>query len=61
MEALKASMEENGMNFDSKELRDLTRAMWEDACVGDRTTMGFDDFKNQLMKHQGLAEGLARR
>ncbi len=30
-EALRASMEENGMLFDAGELDDLTRALWEDA------------------------------
>ena len=61
LEALKASMEENGMNFDAMELRDLTRAIWEDSGVGESTSMGFEDFKQQLVRHQGLAEGLAKR
>ncbi len=54
-------MEENGMKFDSKVLKDLSRAIWEDSGVGASTTMGFEDFKKQLVRHDGLAEGLAKR
>ncbi len=61
LEALTASMEENGMKFDSKVLKDLSRAIWEDSGVGESTTMGFEDFKKQLVRHDGLAEGLAKR
>ena len=61
LEALKASMEENGMNFDTKELQNLTDAIWEDSGVRKNSTMSFQDFKQQIEKHEGLAEGLAKR
>ncbi len=54
-------MEENGMMFDSMVLRNLCQAIWEDSGVGESTTMGFEDFKKQLLRHDGLAEGLAKR
>ncbi len=38
-----------------------SRAIWEDAGVADNRTMSFDEFKLQLVKHHGLAEGLAKR
>jgi hypothetical protein len=37
------------------------RAMWEDAGVGANTTMGFDEFRQQIVRHEGLAEGMAQR
>ena len=61
LEALQASMEENGMNFDAKELQNLTDAIWQDSGVAKNATMSFEQFKQQIEKHQGLAEGLAKR
>ena len=58
-EALKASMEENGMVFDGQELDDLTHALWEDAGMEDGGKMTLEDLKGQLERHPGLANGLA--
>ena len=36
-------------------------AMWEDAGVMEGTTMTLEDFRDQIVRHEGLAEGLAQR
>ncbi len=62
-EALRASMEENGMVFDAGELDDLTRALWEDAgmAADGSGEMTLENLKEQLVRHPGLADGLADR
>ena len=35
--------------------------MWEDAGVMEGTTMTLEDFRDQIVRHEGLAEGLAQR
>ena len=63
LKVLKASMEENGMKFDGQELEDLTHALWEDAMGEDSQgkRMTISDFKGQLKRHPGFADGLAER
>ena len=54
-------MEENDMNFDQKELKDLTHALWEDAGIEIGGNMTLSHFKEQVSKHPGLANELAVR
>jgi len=69
-EVMKACMEENGMNFDEKEVEGLAQALYEDAAglaAGEdvpgheRVCPGItvDDLKAELAKHEGLLENLS--
>ena len=65
-EVIKACMEENGMNFDEKEVEDLAQALYEDAAglaAGESAdnTKGItvEDLKAELSKHEGLLENLS--
>ena len=51
------------MKFDAQELEDLTHALWEDAMGEDSQgkRMTISDFKGQLERHPGFADGLAER
>ncbi len=49
------------MTFDSRQLDDLTGALWEDAGMTDGGQMRLDDLKGQLARHPGLADELADR
>jgi hypothetical protein len=63
---MKACMEENGMNFDEKEIEDLASALYEDAAglaageeAGETRGITVDDLKAEMAKHDGLLENLS--
>ncbi len=63
---MKACMEENGMDFDEKELEELAAALYEDAAglaagetAGETKGITVDDLKAELSKHEGLLENLS--
>jgi len=67
-EVMKACMEENGMNFDEKEVEGLAQALNEDAAglaAGEEAEncpgITVDDLKAELAKHDGLLENLSIR
>jgi len=53
LEALKASMEENGMVFDTSQLSNMVDAIWEDAKVQDRQALKVN---NQNKNHHQYIE-----
>ena len=65
---MKACMEENGMNFDEKEVEGQAQALYEDAAglaAGEEAEncpgITVDDLKAELAKHEGLLENLSIR
>ena len=54
-------MKDNGMAFDDEQLRQLAEVLWEDAGVPEGANLTYNDFKNQLESHPGVAEGLVKR
>ena len=50
------------MKFDSKDLEDLTWALWEDAGMRDSSSqMGFYEWKALLERNPEFIQGLAER
>ena len=57
-EVIKACMKENGMNFDEGEISNLANALFMDGVKDGNESMTLDDFKEQLLRHDGLIQGM---
>ncbi|VVC92696.1 unnamed protein product, partial [Leptidea sinapis] len=51
---MRACMEENGMQFSERQLRQLTDAMFEDADLEGRGAITYEALRDQLSKHGGI-------
>ncbi|XP_043508307.1 NADPH oxidase 5 isoform X1 [Frieseomelitta varia] len=56
---MRVCMEENGIQFNEEQIKELTIALFDDADQANRGAITFEALKKQLEKHEGLLENLS--
>ena len=49
------------MSFNETELRQLTSAFWSETETDGDAKIGYDEFRDRIIKHPGLPEKLSTR
>ena len=61
LKSIKGAVKHNGMSFNETELRQLTSAFWSETETDGDAKIGYDEFRDRIIKHPGLPEKLSTR
>ena len=61
LKSMRGAVKNNGMKFDEDELKHLTSAFWSEKEFDGDKTIGYNYFRDRILKHPGLPEKLSKR